>query len=167
MNRELTEKEIAELAIKCIEKNWDYEALKYGDDLYGIEHYASQVWEYVEECKEIVQKLNGSISLNSEETKVFIKVDPNQKLPNVSDDYITNKGDLYYDSESNKWFDANYTYMADDIEFYFQEISLTELMVGFAEWVKKEELKAYRKGIKPTELEELLEVYLQSKGVVL
>jgi hypothetical protein len=42
-----------DLALRCFNKKWDFETLKYGDDLYGKEEYAEQVWEYVEECEEI------------------------------------------------------------------------------------------------------------------
>ena len=37
------------LASKAFVKNWDFEKLKYSDDLYGKEGYADDVWEYVEE----------------------------------------------------------------------------------------------------------------------
>ncbi len=41
------------LASKCAEKGWDYETLKYGDDLYGHENDTDDVWEFVEEYKNI------------------------------------------------------------------------------------------------------------------
>jgi hypothetical protein len=44
--------EIIYLATKAFDKGWDFETLKYGDDLYGKEKYASEVWEYVEELQE-------------------------------------------------------------------------------------------------------------------
>jgi hypothetical protein len=48
----MTEEQIIYLATKCYIKRWDFETLKYGDDLYGKEEYAEEVWEYVEEmCK--------------------------------------------------------------------------------------------------------------------
>lgn len=39
------------LASKCVDKGWDFEKLKYGDDLYGKEQFAYEVWKYVTECK--------------------------------------------------------------------------------------------------------------------
>ncbi len=41
------------IASKYAATGYSFEQLKYGDDLYGKEHLASEVWEYVEECKEI------------------------------------------------------------------------------------------------------------------
>ena len=41
------------LASKCFDKGWEFEELKYGDDLYGKEHLAEQVWEIVEDIKDI------------------------------------------------------------------------------------------------------------------
>ena len=41
------------LALKAIEKKWNFEQLKYGDDLYGKEHNADEVWDLVEECEAI------------------------------------------------------------------------------------------------------------------
>jgi len=49
----MTEQEKQKLALKAVDKKWDFEDLKYGDDLYGKEHLAGKVWEYVEECEEI------------------------------------------------------------------------------------------------------------------
>ena len=40
------------LASKCVGKGWSFEQLKYGDDLYGRESFAYDVWEYVEEYEE-------------------------------------------------------------------------------------------------------------------
>lgn len=44
--------ELIYLASKAFDKRWDFETLKYGDDLYGKEQYADDVWEYVEELQE-------------------------------------------------------------------------------------------------------------------
>jgi len=41
------------IASKYAEKNYGYEDLYYGDDLYGKEHLADEIWQYVEEFKEI------------------------------------------------------------------------------------------------------------------
>lgn len=41
------------IASKAVAKTWDFEELKYGDDLYGREQYADDVWKYVEECMTI------------------------------------------------------------------------------------------------------------------
>ena len=41
------------IASKYAEKGYDYETMMYGDDLYGKEHLADEVWEFVEEYKEI------------------------------------------------------------------------------------------------------------------
>ena len=41
------------IASKYAEKGYEYEDLCYGDDLYGQEHLADEVWEYVIEYKEI------------------------------------------------------------------------------------------------------------------
>jgi hypothetical protein len=49
----MTEAEIIYLATKAFDKKWDFETLKYGDDLYGKEKYADEVWEYVDELCEI------------------------------------------------------------------------------------------------------------------
>jgi hypothetical protein len=43
--------EMIYLASKAFNKRWDYETLKYGDDLYGREKYVDDVWEYVEELE--------------------------------------------------------------------------------------------------------------------
>lgn len=41
------------IASKYAEKGYNYEQLKYGDDLYGKEDFADEVWEYIVEYKEI------------------------------------------------------------------------------------------------------------------
>ena len=45
--------EMVRLAKRAIEKRWSFEQLKYGDDLYGKEHLADEVWDFVEECQAI------------------------------------------------------------------------------------------------------------------
>lgn len=49
----MSEDEMAALALRAISKKWDFETLKYGDDLYGKEYLAEDVWEYVEQCESI------------------------------------------------------------------------------------------------------------------
>ena len=49
----MEKKDIIWLATKCFAKNWEFEQLKYSDDLYGKEKYAGEVWEYVEELENI------------------------------------------------------------------------------------------------------------------
>lgn len=41
--------ELVKLAKRACEKRWDYEQLKYGDDLYGKESLVDDVWAFVEE----------------------------------------------------------------------------------------------------------------------
>lgn len=48
----MEQSEIIYLATKAFDKGWDFETLEYGDDLYGREQYADDVWEYVEELHE-------------------------------------------------------------------------------------------------------------------
>lgn len=48
--------EMIRIAKTAISKKWDFETLKYGDDLYGKEKFADDVWGYVEECEEIGTK---------------------------------------------------------------------------------------------------------------
>lgn len=45
--------ELVNLARCAIDKHWDFETLKYGDDLYGREHLVDAVWDFVEECQAI------------------------------------------------------------------------------------------------------------------
>lgn len=47
----MTTIEMIKLAIRASDKGWDFEQLKYGDDLYGKEEFADDVWEFVEERK--------------------------------------------------------------------------------------------------------------------
>lgn len=44
---------LVKLARKARDKRWSFDALKYGDDLYGQEHLAHEVWSLVEELDEI------------------------------------------------------------------------------------------------------------------
>lgn len=44
---------LIKLAKRAISKRWDFETLKYGDDLYGKESFADDVWDYVIECEKI------------------------------------------------------------------------------------------------------------------
>lgn len=46
-------KDLIWIATKAFDKGWDYETLKYGDELYGKEQYVDDVWEYVVELSEI------------------------------------------------------------------------------------------------------------------
>ena len=41
------------IASKYASKKYDFEQMKYGDDLYGKEKHADEIWEYVEEYEEI------------------------------------------------------------------------------------------------------------------
>jgi hypothetical protein len=50
---------LVKLAKRTGEKRWDFETLKYGDDLYGKETLADDVWELVEERERI-----GSIAFD-------------------------------------------------------------------------------------------------------
>ena len=59
----MEESEKINIALKCVNKNWDFEDLKYCDDMYGNEQYAYDIWEYVTECEDIgkiafIQKYN-------------------------------------------------------------------------------------------------------------
>jgi hypothetical protein len=55
----MEKKEILRIAVRAIEKGWGYETLYYGDDLYGKEEYADDIWELVVECQNI-----GTIAFN-------------------------------------------------------------------------------------------------------
>jgi len=52
----MEESEKIYLATKAFEKKWDYETLRYSDDLYSRESFAEDIWEYVEELEEIGTK---------------------------------------------------------------------------------------------------------------
>jgi hypothetical protein len=49
----MEEKDRIWIASKYGSKGYDYEALYYGDDLYGKEDLADEIWKYVTEYKEI------------------------------------------------------------------------------------------------------------------
>jgi len=49
----MTPQEMQKLALHAINKRWDFEKLKYSDDLYGKESLADDVWEFVEEYDSI------------------------------------------------------------------------------------------------------------------
>ena len=49
----MDKREQIRIAKRAITKRWGFEALKYGDDLYGREHFADEIWALVEECDEI------------------------------------------------------------------------------------------------------------------
>jgi hypothetical protein len=49
----MEQKEMIRIALRAIDKKWDFETLKYGDDMYGKESLAEDVWDYVEECERI------------------------------------------------------------------------------------------------------------------
>ena len=52
----MKQEEKIRIAKRAIDKRWDFETLKYGDDLYGKEKFADDVWAFVEECDEIGKK---------------------------------------------------------------------------------------------------------------
>jgi hypothetical protein len=49
----MEKKDMIWIASKYAEKGYSFDQLKYGDDLYGNEDLADEVWEYVKEYKEI------------------------------------------------------------------------------------------------------------------
>lgn len=53
MSKEMDKSEMISIAKRAIEKKWDFEDLKYGDDLYGRESFTDEVWNLVEECEAI------------------------------------------------------------------------------------------------------------------
>lgn len=40
------------IASKCFAKGWSIDQLQYGDDLYGNEELAPEIWEIVEEIRD-------------------------------------------------------------------------------------------------------------------
>ena len=56
MNRQ----ESVQIARVAIAKRWDFETIKYSDELYGREYEAEDVWEYVEQHDRI-----GSIAFDN------------------------------------------------------------------------------------------------------
>lgn len=55
----MEKEELISIALIAIDKNMDFETLKYSDYMYGKEDQTDDVWEYVDECKEI-----GSIAFS-------------------------------------------------------------------------------------------------------
>jgi hypothetical protein len=52
----MTKKELAEIALKYVEKSYDCEALRYGDDLYhATEEDIEECVDFWAECREIGQ----------------------------------------------------------------------------------------------------------------
>ena len=45
------------IASKAADKNWDYETLKYCDDMYDDQDSIDDVWKYVKEYREIGTKM--------------------------------------------------------------------------------------------------------------
>ena len=41
----MTKNELIQLAKRAVDKRWDYEQLKYGDNLYGKESLVDDVWQ--------------------------------------------------------------------------------------------------------------------------
>lgn len=48
----MEKKEMIQIVRMAIEKNMDFETLKYSDYMYGNENLTDKVYEYVIECKE-------------------------------------------------------------------------------------------------------------------
>lgn len=49
----MEQEELIQIALVAIDKNMDFETLKYSDYMYGKEDQTDDVWKYVEECREI------------------------------------------------------------------------------------------------------------------
>ena len=49
----MEQQEMINIAKRAIRKGWDFEMLKYSDDLYGKEALADEVFEFVIECRKI------------------------------------------------------------------------------------------------------------------
>lgn len=49
----MEEKDKIWIASKYAEKGYSYSQLKYGDDLYGKEDLADEIWDYIIEYKQI------------------------------------------------------------------------------------------------------------------
>lgn len=109
--------------------------------------------------------------------KVFVKADPSKELPKSpitmyeAEDYLTNKGYLRYEGDG-KWYCNNYD-QYHKVNHWLKEVSLTELMVGFAEWCADSSTRTDAKWWvdenleNPNTTEEMLKFYLKEKGVVL
>lgn len=52
----MTEAELVKAASYALMKGYDYETMKYCDEMYGKEKYMEEVWEIVEEAEEIGMK---------------------------------------------------------------------------------------------------------------
>lgn len=53
MKEPLSEIEKIRIAKRAIDKNMDFETLKYSDYMYGRENETDSVYQYVRECKKI------------------------------------------------------------------------------------------------------------------
>ena len=108
-----------------------------------------------------------------EDKKVFIKVDPNGNPPEKTDRYLTSYGFMNYSCEKKKWIPANSFGTKRTPSWYMKEISLTELMVGFAEWSSDEytydgdRWKPYgaRNVLQYYTTKELVDIYLKEKNI--
>ena len=49
----MEKKEMVQIARTALDKNMDYETLKYSDYMYGKEKLTDDVWEYVLEAKDM------------------------------------------------------------------------------------------------------------------
>jgi hypothetical protein len=98
-----------------------------------------------------------------EDKKVFITVDPKEGPPTKTDRYLTSYGFMNYSCEQNKWIPANSFGTKRAPSWYMKEISLTELMVGFAEWLKINEMDLNYHEKKTTK--QLLDIYLKEKKI--
>lgn len=102
--------------------------------------------------------------------KVFVKADPSKELHYLEDEIleiIEKNEDMFMGSnESN-------LHSSQEIAAMFKPVSLTELMVGFAEWCADSSTRTDAKWWvdenleNPNTTEEMLKFYLKEKGVVL
>ena len=49
----MEQQEMIRIAKRAINKRMDFETMENGDDLYGKEKFADEVWSFVVECDEI------------------------------------------------------------------------------------------------------------------
>lgn len=49
----MEKKDLIWIATKAFSKGWDYEQVKYGDDLFDKENLIDDVWQYVDEISAI------------------------------------------------------------------------------------------------------------------
>lgn len=54
--RKMEQKDIIYVASRAFGKDWDYETIRWGDDMYGKSEYVQEVFEYFDEIKEIGRK---------------------------------------------------------------------------------------------------------------